>query len=652
MRVNTVGVSINVATPDHGRVRSCAGLVALGLCFMLSQPTAAASQGVAPAPKRVLVLYWYNKRNSINVALEQGFHAGLRSATGSRVQYYSEYLESDQFPGERQAQILHNYLRQKYDGLPIDVVVAASDAALEFLLRFRSTLFPRASLVFLANPRRLPDGSVGPGITGVAVYRDYRKRIDLALRLHPQTNHVFVINGTLTADKKLEAVARAELAQDPPNVAITYLTDLPVDQLVARVRALPPRSIILFAWQQAYDEDGSVLEPSDVLAAIAPAASVPIYGMSASRLGSGIVGGELLTAEGNGKLAAQLALRILNGERADDIPIQSPPTAPLFDWRELQRWKIPERRLPPGSIVRFREPTVWGQYRWYILTALGICTVQAALITALLIQRASRKRAELKARSQQRELTHLNRVATVGELTGAIAHEMGQPLTAILANAQAARQLLARDGLDRTELRDTLDDIIDNDRRAAEVISRLRQILRRNDTAHEDVDLNEVVSSAISLSASELAMREVWVTTILTSDVPSVVGDRVELQQVLLNLILNACDAIGGLPPMARRLTVRTGVTLEGAVQVSVIDGGPGLPPEALENVFNPFYTTKTDGLGLGLAICRRIIDSHDGRIWAENNSGAGVTFAFSVPKSQNDAPTVPNEVAVSSQSL
>jgi signal transduction histidine kinase len=616
-------------------LKANAAAVALSVCLILPQSLASAQQDRAAASKRVLVLYWYNRRNSINLAIEQGFQAQLRSAPGSAVQYYSEYLESDQFPGELQAQILHDYLQQKYAELPIDVVVAAGDATFEFLLRFRRTLFPRASLVFIGNPPLSADTGMGPGITGIAAYREYRKRIDLVLRLHPGTNHVFIISGTINADKRLETVARAELARDAPNVAVTYLTDLPVDQLVARVRALPPRSVILFAWQQSRGNDGGVLEPPDILAAIAPAASVPIYGMSASRLGGGIVGGDLLSAEGNGKRAAQIALRILNGERAEDIPIQSPPTTPMFDWREVQRWKIPEWRLPPGSIIQFREPTIWDQYRWYILAAIGICTVQAALITLLLVQRASRKRAEMKAHSRQRELTHMNRVATVGELTGALAHEVGQPLTAILANAQAARQLLARDTVDCTELRDTLDDIIDNDRRAAEVISRLRRMLRRNEMAREEVDLNDVVSAAISLSASELAMRAVSVSTILRPDLPTIVGDRVELQQVVLNLILNACDAIGGLPIAERKLTVRTDVADHGTIQVSVTDHGPGLTVESIEKVFKPFYTTKADGLGLGLAICRRIIDAHDGHIWAENNAGAGATFSFSVPKNQ-----------------
>ena len=277
----------------------------------------------------------------------------------------------------------------------------------------------------------------------------------------------------------------------------------------------------------------------------------------------------------------------------------------------------------------------WSLYKWYILGAALLCALQVALIAALLIERASRRRAELKYQVQQRELTHLSRIVTIGELMGTLAHELRQPLTAIRLNAQAARRQLAQEPLDREELRDSLEDIIRSDERADGVIQRVREAMRRHEGQWKALDLNDVVSDSVSLTASELAARSVMATTHLAPDLPAVLGDRIELQQVLLNLMLNACDAMSGLPADKRALTVRTELAPGGGVQVSVTDQGPGVPADSVDRIFDPFVTSKEQGLGLGLAICRSIITAHQGRIWTAANADAGTagaTFTFRLP--------------------
>jgi signal transduction histidine kinase len=243
-----------------------------------------------------------------------------------------------------------------------------------------------------------------------------------------------------------------------------------------------------------------------------------------------------------------------------------------------------------------------------------------------------RKRAEMEADAHRRELAHLGRVAMLGELSGAIAHELSQPLAAVLSNAYAARYLLDRTPLDIGELRAAIDDVIKNDKRAGAVIDRLRAMLRKGGTAGpQRVDVNDVVSDVLDLARGELTSHRVNVQSALATTVPPVQGDRVQLQQVVLNLVLNACDAMHDTPAADRCLVLSTSA-LDGFVQMMVSDRGGGIPADQLEHVFEPFVTFRQQGLGLGLAISRSIVAAHGGSIRAENNPAGGAIFRCLLP--------------------
>jgi PAS domain S-box-containing protein len=256
----------------------------------------------------------------------------------------------------------------------------------------------------------------------------------------------------------------------------------------------------------------------------------------------------------------------------------------------------------------------------------------------LLTNITARKQAELEVQQQRQVLAHLTRVATLGELSGALAHELSQPLTSILSNAQAAQLLLAEAPVDLAELREILGDIVDEDRRAGEVIGRLRALLRRGETPRDLLEVNDLTTDVLRLANSELIAHAVTVTTELTPGLPKVRGDRVALQQVLLNLIVNACDAMRVEPLEARQLTAITGLEGPDLVRVAIVDHGVGLPTDGAERVFEPFFTTKEQGLGLGLVICRTIVAAHGGRLWASGNGGRGATFAFTLPAASPEA--------------
>jgi PAS domain S-box-containing protein len=246
---------------------------------------------------------------------------------------------------------------------------------------------------------------------------------------------------------------------------------------------------------------------------------------------------------------------------------------------------------------------------------------------------SQRKQAEEQAARHRNEMAHLSRVTALGELSGSIAHELNLPLSAILSNAQAARRVLANGGADFTEVREILDDIVSEDKRAAEVIRRLRLWLKKGELQKRCLRINQVVQDVLKLMRSDLMDQRVRVDTQLTRNLPTVSGDPVQLQQVLLNLILNACDAMTGCSIAERRLLVRTGTESGNpGVIASVTDRGGSIPEEKMEQIFEPFFTTKTKGMGLGLSVCRSIITAHRGKLWATNNPDRGATFHFSLP--------------------
>jgi len=254
-------------------------------------------------------------------------------------------------------------------------------------------------------------------------------------------------------------------------------------------------------------------------------------------------------------------------------------------------------------------------------------------MSGCVMEDSNHNRAASELKKLQQKLTHLTRVALLGELSGALAHELQQPLTAILCNAQAAQLMIAREPLDMAELREILEEIVSDDRRAGQVIQSLRALLLRGETKFQRVDIGKMVGDVLTLARGALMERNVQINVRIDEDVPAVNGDPIELQQVLLNLVLNACESLRDNPARDRRVEIVAGLDDEpGAVRISVLDCGRGIDTDQLERVFDPFFTTKESGLGLGLAICHSISVAHGGRLWATNRADRGAAFHFTLP--------------------
>jgi signal transduction histidine kinase len=350
-------------------------------------------------------------------------------------------------------------------------------------------------------------------------------------------------------------------------------------------------------------------------------------------------------AEGAVLLASLLATCMV----VFDLPQIDPHTAPALFYAPLPFLVWAALRFGPagtaGAIAAVVVATIFGTVNGLgpfagstpQETALEMQLFLSAVAVPMLLLAVvldERGRVELDAREQRMQLTHLSRVAMLGELSGGIAHELNQPLTAILSNAQAAQHLIANKSADPEILVEILRDIIAADQRAGEVIRRLRTLFKRGETQFQRLDANELVDEVLGIVHGDLMTRSVEVVPEFASALLMVHGDRVELEQVMLNLVINACDAMAGIAPEQRRLTIRTrSIEVEdGAVQISFGDCGTGFTPEQYAKLFEPFYTTKPRGLGLGLSISRAIIRAHHGRLWGSSIPGKGASFHMVLP--------------------
>jgi signal transduction histidine kinase len=503
--------------------------------------------------------------------------------------------------------------------------------ALRFALKYREIIAPNTPIVFCCSPPAAI-ADLPSDVRGVYSEVDFAKTMILARRLQPKARDLVVISGSSEFERRALEPVRKQLEPYERRFNVKYWLELPYETLLDRVSHLPRETIVIFTTVVG-DGSGGTLVPAQVVESLAKVATAPLYGSADVYLGRGIVGGYIDLREDSGIAAADLALEILAGK--DPRAIAPRPSNALtfrVDARQLRRWQLSEMSLPAGTITYFKEPTAWEQYRWQITLIVAALLIQTTLIMALFFEHRRRRNAEATSRSAIGKLAHMNRVATAGELTASLAHEVNQPLGAIVANANAAVRWLAKKTPDLDEARAALKCIADSSHRASEVIGNVRAMFKKDSFEKTPIDLNALIRHVLGLLRGELHKQGIVVQTGLSPPVPLVLGNNGQLQQVILNLVRNAADAMESVSGRARVMRVVSATHDPGGVLVSIEDCGTGIDPKDIDRIFDSFFTTKSQGMGMGLSICRSIIEAHDGRLWASAGLNHGAVFNILLP--------------------
>jgi len=724
-------------------------LLALGAVFQ-SVPALSAE-----TPKRIILLEGLRPDLPSAVETVKAVKNRLKERASGKVEVFTDFLDLGRFRGPEAEARLVQYLTAKFAEARPDVIVSISRGATYFLAQHRNEIAPNVPTAYCCTPMAPIDDVVIPrDMPGIRIDYDWVATFKLAASLQPDATKLVFVSGNSVLGRAWQNDAALQLKLFLQDYDVQYLTG-GRDEILKQVTRLTRDSIVLL--MPIFG--GNFGAPSEAADDFAQISAAPAYSPVSTLYGGGIVGGNIASYAEQGATVADLALDILSGKNPADLPRGIKLPAGLrVDARQLERWRLNERSLPPGTKVEFRRPTLWQAYRGIVILVLAAIFVQASIIALLLVQRrkrrvverllkesedrmafgaaagnigfwrldtssgsmwatdhcrsmfgiapdvalswdlfrnavqaddraildeifrspetefkrskefrivtpdgelrwymcryrveqrggqarphiagifvdaTKRKNAELEADAQRKELTHMMRVAALGELSGGIAHELSQPLAAILANAQAAQALLAKKTRDEGLISEILADIVQEDFRAGQVVHRLRRLLKRGEQQSVPTNLNDLITSTLALLHSELVDRKIKVEIALEEALPSVSGDPIQLQQVLLNLMMNSMEAMANTPAQKCLLSVVTRMAKDGCIEVRITDRGPGIASNEVARLFQPFFTTKGHGLGLGLSICSTIIQSHSGLLNLSNAPGGGAIAVVRLP--------------------
>lgn len=599
-------------------------------------------------PKRVVILNSTDPYLPAFLALDSAQRKAISEGSKAPVDFYAEALDMHRFPRELYEQELVTLLQEKYQGLKVDVVVAVAPIALDFAERHRAETWPGAVIVFNSvSDALMKERSLAPRIIGLPLRLELGQTLDLALRLLPGTRRVAVVAGTEESCCGRQTFAQEVQKQYAGKLDFQYIVGLTLAETLAAVQALPEDTVVLYL-TMFRDGAGVPHVPRDVLTQIAAVSPAPVFGVFETYLGHGIVAGSIASYASQGRTTGGLVARVLNGEAPGAIGVAAPvKSGCITDWQQLHGWKIDPGLLPADCEVRFRDITVWDHYRWQIMITLTVILAQAVLIATLILSRRRlrhaqsalhdendrRREAESMAVRLRERLARFSKERSLGTMATTIAHEINQPLIAIQNYAQAARRRLQMNTVEAPRLSELVAKIEGQAERAGAITQHVRALVNHDEPDLRPMLLRPLIHEVIRIMEPESEARGYHIACEPVADLTPVLADSLQVQLVLVNLLQNALHSVSACKGSEKLISVEVSELDNHEVQVSVTDQGEGVPPERVNDIFEPLYSGKAAGMGMGLAICRDIIDGHGGRIWYDPNPEGGAIFRFTLRK-------------------
>jgi signal transduction histidine kinase len=592
----------------------------------------ASSQSDDKRPRLLFVI-----ESDSRLPLAKAFLAGVEAELGpeftTRSEIYVEYLDLLRFNDPKELDLNRTFIVDRYGSLGLDAIAVLGNNALDFVLDNRDAIAPGVPIVFggfgEAGLEAALAGRTPPDMSGVVSTFDIAKTLDLALLVQPAAPEIIAISGSANFDRQWRESFTAAVGDSYGGRPVRFLPELSADAFLQEARSFSPDAIVVVL-SVNLDAEGRRFLPLQFTESLAAASPAPVWTFYETQIGLGPVGGsvEHLAATG-AEMGKMLKLAVAGAPLPKPVKAVAGPTV---DWRAMQRHGLDPALLPEETRILFYEPGLWERYRALLLSVAAVVAFQTATIIALLFQRQRYVQAQASLAEERSQLIHVSRNLRLGQLSASLAHEINQPLAAIQANAEAGARLARRSPPDIEEVSAIFHDINADVRRAGTTIAGLRRLMVKGEVTTERTDLNDVIRDTLILVQNELDAKGSRVVLALSSGPVEVNGNAAQLQQIVLNLVLNASEAMAGMADGSRVMTISSASLVDGSATVTVEDAGPGVPPDRRDDAFRPFFSTKTSGLGVGLAICRSIAEAHGGTLAFVDTAGPGAAIVLRLP--------------------
>lgn len=590
--------------------------------------------------KNVVIFFAYDPNLLAFDKILTGLTQTIRGNAKEPINILTEYLDLNRAVNDSYSSFIINMYNAKVEEISIDLLITAGPGINDALLKFGNQKLLSLPMINidLEIPNRISVDDVSHG-NGKEILLAFKveKTLQHAFELLPDHKDIFVISGVSGLDKFYASLIQRSKDDFEPAHTFTFISGLTLDSTLRFCRTIPPQSIIMVP---SFLQDAGKISYStpEVVEVISRNALAPVFlGVTDGGFDArgGGIGGYLFSYIKLGQEVGRVANASLTGKPMKDIVVSENDFYEyLYDWNELKRWHLEDSKvIPANSIFYNRKVSFFDLYKWYILGVLVFVVSQTLLILYLFKLNRRQKQINIKMQeteSMHRELIHTDRLSKMALMTASLSHELFQPLAAIRLTAQAGKQFILSEKLDRNKATQMFEHILEDESRATKLIRSVKNLMKSESTEKERISLNVLIQETVDLIRADAERNAITITLVFEDDPVFVIGDKIQLQQVLINFIRNAIAAMNSGDTERKRLDILLRRTKDEVI-VSVKDSGPGLEDTVMENLFKPFISTKKDGFGIGLALCKSLVEKHEGKIWAENVPEGGAIFAFSL---------------------
>jgi len=570
--------------------------------------------------------------------ITDGIRTQLTQAYGDKVYLHMEYLEIERYEDLTFPCELFELINQKYDRIDFNLLICVGVDIIRNVKSCASQKIQNLQTITIdydLSDYGIPmDLSLKAENVVIGIKPNILATINSAFDLFPDRTDLHIICGTSPTDLLYSKITKTSISHLRKEVKKTFHQQLTMDDALRLVRNMPDNCIVFIP---GFNTDSKKVYYSnpEAIRLISRSSKAPVYTISDMGFGEGSVGGYILSFRRTGLLAGSVAVKILSGFDPKLITVNiNEYYDHIYDWRELKRWGLAGSKLiPKDSKIEYKETSFFERYKYIIIAVFLFLIMETILVLKLWQMNNNQRmitRKLIDAENKFRELVDEDRLLRLSELSASLSHELNQPLTAILSTAQAGIRFVDSNKLEPNLMKELYGNIVEDDKRAAAILSSLRGMMKLEKRKKEKVELNAIIEEILLIYQDDLIRNNIQLERVRPKAPVWIIADDIQIRQVLMNLITNAIQSVTETANKNRRITVKAEV-IHDKVTVFISDTGKGIPDEIKNKIFRPLITTKQKGTGIGLSISRTIIENHQGIIWGENNQGTGATFAFSL---------------------